>query len=225
MSIHEGHRERLKQRFNREGLHGFEDHAVLELLLFYALARVDTNPLAHRLLNKFGSLAAVFDAPHDELVRIEGVGDSTATLIRIIPQVCRRYMISGSDMGSIINSSEEAGKLLVPLFIGEKDEVVYIMCLDGKLKLLKCSLVSRGSVNSVNLSIRKIVGEALACNATSVILAHNHPSGIAVASYDDQLVTRNIRQGLEAVGIELRDHIIVADYDFVSLADSGYFLR
>lgn len=225
MHSHGGHRERLKKRFLRDGMAGFEDHVVLELLLFYVIPRSDTNPLAHELLKTFGSLAAVFDAPREELLKVPGVGENTATLISMIPQLCRRYMISGSEVGDIIDSSEAAGRVLVPLFVGERDEVVYIMCLDGKLKLLNCQLVFRGSVKNVGVSVRKIAEKALASNATSVILSHNHPSGIAVASYDDQVATRRIRDALQTVGIALRDHIIVADADFVSLADSGFFLE
>jgi DNA repair protein RadC len=223
MNVHKGHRSRMKRRFLEHGLESFEDHHVLEILLFYALPRVDVNPLAHNLIKRFGSLAAVFDAPLDELEMVEGIGRNAATLIKLIPQVARRYMISRASFGDILDSSEKAGRYLLPRFFGERDEVVYLVCLDAKCKVLNCRLMFRGSVNSANVSIRKIVETALSFNATSVILAHNHTSGIALPSREDQITTRKIEAALKAVDIALTDHIIVADEDFVSLADSGFF--
>jgi len=215
----------MKRRFLEHGLESFEDHHVLEILLFYALPRVDVNPLAHNLLKQFGSLAAVFDAPLDELEKVEGIGRNAATLIKLIPQVARRYMISRASLSDILDSSEKAGRYLLPRFFGERDEVVYLVCLDAKCKVLNCRLMFRGSVNSASVSIRKIVETALSFNATSVILAHNHTSGIALPSREDQITTRRIEEALRAVDITLADHIIVADDDFVSLADSGFFHR
>lgn len=225
MNVHKGHRARMKRRFLEHGLESFEDHHVLEILLFYALPRVDVNPLAHNLLKQFGSLAAVFDAPLDELEKVEGIGRNAATLIKLIPQVARRYMISRASLSDILDSSEKAGRYLLPRFFGERDEVVYLVCLDAKCKVLNCRLMFRGSVNSASVSIRKIVETALSFNATSVILAHNHTSGIALPSREDQITTRRIEEALRAVDITLADHIIVADDDFVSLADSGFFHR
>ncbi|HHT16771.1 MAG TPA: DNA repair protein RadC [Papillibacter sp.] len=223
MSVHKGHRERMKRRFLEHGIESFEEHHVLELLLFYALPRVDVNPLAHNLINRFGSLAAVFDAPIDELIKVDGVGRNTATLIKLMPQVARRYMISRASLSDILDTTEKAGRYLLPRFFGERDEVVYLVSLDAKCKVLNCRLMFRGSVNSASVSIRKIVETALSFNATSVILAHNHTSGIALPSREDQMTTRRVEAALKAVDIVLADHIIVADEDFVSLADSGFF--
>jgi DNA repair protein RadC len=223
MSVHDGHRERLKKRFLEHGLDSFEDHAVLELLLFYALPRGDVNPLAHRLMDYFGSLAAVFDAPVDELIKVAGIGENTAVLLKLLPQAGRRYLLSRSRLDDILDSTKKAGDYLVPYFFGERDEVVYMVCLDAKCKVLGCKLLFRGSVNSASVSIRKIVENALHCNSTSVIIAHNHTSGIAVPSREDYETTRRIGTALGAVDITLTDHIIVADDDFVSLADTGFF--
>jgi DNA repair protein RadC len=213
----------MKRRFLEHGIESFEEHHVLELLLFYALPRVDVNPLVHNLINRFGSLAAVFDAPIDELIKVDGVGRNTATLIKLMPQVARRYMISRASLSDILDTTEKAGRYLLPRFFGERDEVVYLVSLDAKCKVLNCRLMFRGSVNSASVSIRKIVETALSFNATSVILAHNHTSGIALPSREDQMTTRRVEAALKAVDIVLADHIIVADEDFVSLADSGFF--
>ncbi|MGM9521315.1 MAG: DNA repair protein RadC [Oscillospiraceae bacterium] len=223
MGIHDGHRSRLKERFIKQGLDGFDDHNVLELMLFYAVPRGDVNPLAHRLIERFGTLSAVFDAPVSELMRVDGVGENTATLIKLIPQIGRRYMISRSSMDNIILTPQQAGEYLAPRFYGETDEVVYMACLDAKCKVISCRLIGRGSVNSASVSVRKIVETALSQNATSVILAHNHTSGIALPSKEDEAATVKIVEALEAVDITLVDHIVVADDDFVSMADNGFF--
>jgi DNA repair protein RadC len=213
----------MKQRFLTHGLDSFDDHNALELLLFYALPRVDANPIAHELEERFGALSGVFDAPYEELVKVPGIGENAALLIKLIPQVARRYQISRAKPNSILNSTRKAGDFLLPYFYGERDEVVYMVCLDAKCKALNCKLMFRGGVNSASLNIRKIVENALAGNASSVILAHNHTSGIAIPSQEDKDTTRRVRDALRAVEITLADHIVVADSDYVSFADNGFF--
>jgi DNA repair protein RadC len=223
MDIHEGHRDRMKKRFLQHGLENFDDHNVLELLLFYAQPRGDVNPTAHALLDRLGSLAAVFDAPIDELTKIPGIGETTAIFIKLIPQVSRRYLMSRSSYDNILNSTQKAGEYLLPRFYAERDEIVYMVCLDAKCKVLNCKLLFRGGVNSANVSIRKIVENALLYNSTSVIIAHNHTSGIALPSQEDKATTRRIQEALRAVDVILADHIVVADDDYVSMADNGFF--
>lgn len=220
MSVHDGHRERLKSRFLREGLNGFDDHMVLEILLFYTIPRIDTNPLAHVLLKRFGSLAAVFDAPYEELLKVKGIGPKTASMIKLIPSVCRSYLISRCDVGRILTNTKDIGEFIIPYFFGETDEVIYLICLDGKNKVLDCSEMGRGSVDNVGINVRKIVEQAMSFNAVSVIIAHNHPGGLAVPSYDDLIASQKLKNGLAGVDILLIDHIIVADGDFVSLNES-----
>ena len=223
MGVHDGHRARLKEQFSEHGLAALPDHGVLELLLFYAIPRGDVNPLAHTLIDRFGTLAAVFDAPEEELRSVPGIGENAARLIKLIPQVSRRYLISRTKYDGVLASPAAAGRYLLPYFYAERDEVVYLVCLDAKRQVLACRRLFRGSVNSANVSIRKLVETALLCNAASVILAHNHPSGIAVPSREDEATTRRIMAALDAVEIELADHIVVADDDFVSMAESGFF--
>lgn len=222
-TLHTGHRARLKAQFLQAGLDAFTDIQVLELLLFYANPRQDTNPIAHRLLNQFGTLSAVLDAPVELLESVKGVGENAALLLHLIPCVCRRYLIDRASYEQILDSTEKGGAFLVPYFFGARDEMVYLLCLDAKCKVLDCRMLSVGGVNTAAVSVRKIVEAALACNATSVVLAHNHTSGIALPSKEDEATTRQIRTALDAVGILLVDHIIVADDDFVSMADSGFF--
>ncbi|MEG1731375.1 MAG: DNA repair protein RadC, partial [Oscillospiraceae bacterium] len=219
MSVHDGHRDRMKKRFMEQGLDGFDDHNVLELLLFYSMPRCDTNPLAHELLEEFGSLEGVFEAPADELSKITGIGEGSVTLLRLIPEVGRRYIIDKNKSDDILDSTAKAGAYLVPRYMFERDEVVYVICLDAKYKILCCKELFRGVVNTAEVSIRKIAELALGKNASSVILSHNHTSGIALPSLEDEMTTKRIKTVLEAMGITLADHIIVAGEDFISMAD------
>lgn len=221
MGIHDGHRERMKNRFMEHGLDGFNDHNVLELLLFFAIPRRDTNPIAHALMDHFGSLEAVFEATGDELASVPGIGDNAVTLLKLIPAARRRYSTDKSRSCSILNSTEAAGAYLTPRFMFERDEVIYVVCLDAKLKVLCCKELSRGVANTAEISIRKIAELALAKNATSIILSHNHTSGIAIPSVEDERTTKRIKTALHSMGIDLIDHIVVAGDDFVSMADSG----
>lgn len=221
MDIHDGHRARLKNRFSKQGLDSFDEHNILELLLFFALPRRDTNPIAHELIRHFGNLEAVFDAPADELKKVPGLGENAAILIRLLPAIGRRCAISRSRGYEFIDSSEKAGAAFVPLYLNERDELVYVMCLDAKNKLICTTRLSCGATNTTEISLRKIAELALAKNASAVIISHNHTSGIAVPSVDDQSSTKLIKETLERIGISLLDHIIVAGEDFISMADSG----
>lgn len=223
MSMHDGHRERVKNRFRQEGLDNFDELHVLELLLFYCIPRKDTNPLAHRLLEHFGSLTAVLDAKPQELEKVEGVSGSTSTFLSLITQVGRYYQVKRSEPGEILRTIEQCGNYLVPYFYGRENEVVFILCLDAKCKVLCCKKVGEGSVNSANIPVRRVVEIALGANATTVVLAHNHPSGFAIPSADDIQTTHRIATALEAVEIILADHIVVSKDDFVSIVQSQYY--
>lgn len=223
MSIHKGHRQRLKDRFLKEGLDNFEDLYVLELLLYYCIAQKDTNPIAHALLDYFGSLTAVFQATPEELQKVPGIGPNAATFLTLIPQVGRYYQIKRAEPGDILSTIKQCGDYLVPFFYGRERETVFLLCLDAKCKVLSCKLVGEGSVNSASIPIRRVVEIALNANATTVVLAHNHPSGLALPSADDVQTTLQLSRAMEAVEITLADHIVVADNDFVSLVQSGYY--
>jgi DNA repair protein RadC len=218
--LHEGHRTRLKERFLRDGLDNFEKHEVLEILLYYVIPRKNTNDIAHRLLDAFGSLSSVFDAPIEALSKIEGVGRNSATLIKLLPELSRRYLDDKYNSQSKIITNEIAGQIFVNKFIGRINEHVILMLLDSKRKLLFCGVVSEGTVNAADIYVKKIVELALRYNASTAIVSHNHPSGIAMPSKEDILTTIEIKKTLDFVNIKLIDHIIVADNDYVSLADS-----
>ena len=222
MSIHEGHRQRLKQLFLDGGLDNFYENQALELLLYYSISRKDTNPIAHALLDKFGTLSQVLEAPVEELMRVEGVGEHTATFLHLVTEIGRYYLVNRSKQTKILPTIEDCAQYLVPRFYGRRNENAFLLCLDGKCKVLCCRDLGEGNVNSAAISTRKIMETALTVNATSVVLAHNHPSGIAIPSTEDVLTTRRIAMALSAVDISLLDHIVVADDDYVSMVQSGH---
>lgn len=225
MSVHEGHRARMRQQLKTSGMDSLSDVQVLELLLYYAIPRQDTNPIAHALLARFGSLSGVLEAPREELVKLDGVGESAADLIKLVPQLERRHLISRSENVQILNSTAKCGRYLVPFFHAETEEMVYLLCLDAKCKLIDCVQVHRGDVNVAPISVRKIVKLALDLGATSVVLAHNHPAGIALPSAEDRETTILVRNALRAVNVTLVDHLIIADDDYVSLASDGVLME
>ena len=221
-SIHAGHRQRLKERFLTEGLDNFTDVQVLELALFYCIPQKDTNPIAHALLDHFGSLSQVLEATPAELQKVKGIGENTATFLHLITQIGRYYLVDRVQRVEILTTIEACGRYMVPRFFGRRLETVFLLCLDAKCKVLCCKEVGEGSVNSAGISVRRIVETALGANATSVVLAHNHPSGMALPSAEDIQTTRRVAAALSAVEITLADHIVVADDDFVSMMQSGY---
>lgn len=222
--LHGGHRERLKHRFDQQGLDGFEPHTVLELLLFYALPRVDTNVIAHRLIGRFGSLSKVLEAPKEELVKVKGVGENAATLIKLIPELSRYYLDEKNNPGIMLDSTTKAGEFVRTKFIGRANEITYLVCLDSKGKVIYSEKIADGTVTTTSVQIRTIVEVITRVNAVSIILAHNHPAGFALPSSADLAITKRIQEALKALGVELLDHIIVGEAaaDYVSLRDSGY---
>ena len=225
MSVHSGHRERLRERFLEEGLDHFSQIQVLELMLFYCIPRKDTNEIAHALLERFGTLAQVIEAPVSELKKVEGMGESSATFLSLLNAFCRYYQSNRVAQTTILPTIESCGEYLLPQFSGRRNETVMLLCLDAKCKVLCCREVGEGSVNSAAVPIRRIVEMALGANATSVVLAHNHPSGLAIPSDEDGATTMRLAKALKTVDIHLVDHIVVADDEFVSLYQSGMYVR
>ena len=222
MGVHDGHREKMRQRFLNGGLESFADHEALELLLYYAIPRRNTNPIAHALMERYGSLSAVLSAPVEDLKKVDGIGERAAVLLKMAPQLCHKARLAEASQETVLNSAERAGSFLLERFADEKNEVIYQLCLDRKGKLLSCKRLGEGSATFAQLDVRKLLENALLTSASAVILSHNHPSGIALPSSDDYAATDRAKAALETIGVALTDHIIVADGDFVSLADSGY---
>lgn len=219
-SEHTGHRQRMKERFLHTHFDGFEDHQILEMILFYVYPRTDTNPLAHRLLNTFGSLSAVFEAPVDTLISA-GLTPNAATFITMLPDISRVYLNDRNNNTSKIIDFERLGEFFIPKFIGRGEEAMILLLADAKGKEIYSGVVSKGSFHASEAPVRKIIDLAMRYNATTAAIAHNHPSGVALPSRADIKATATIFQALNLIGVLLYDHIIVSDDDFVSLRESN----
>ena len=219
--MHKGHRDRLRKKFLINDLDSLEDHEILELALFYAIPRKNTNEIAHELLKSFGSVSAVFDAPLSRLKEIKGIGESAAIFIKLVSSLTRVYMERkyGNEVTEI-PTNEEIKEMLVKNFIGRNEEAVAIVMMDAKGKILYNGVVNKGSVNGVDLYVRKIIELVIFYNACSFIIAHNHPSGIAVPSKEDIISTKKMNEIFKNMNVKMIDHIVVADGDYVSIMET-----
>lgn len=224
-SIHAGHRRRVRERYMANGLEGFAPHEVLELLLFYARARGDVNPLAHALLQEFGSLHGVLEASPEQLMCVKGVGEETATLLSMIVPLFRRYQTSRATDKVQLSGYRELADYCLSLLSGLRMERFCAVMMDGNYRLLGVKVISEGSIDRVEAYPRRVVEAALNYNASRVVLCHNHPSGTLAPSSADIDCTRDILRALSAVNIVLLDHVIVADDRTCSMSMRGDLTR
>lgn len=222
-SPHKNHRARLRETFRKTGIENMPEHNVLELLLFYSIPRIDTNELAHRLIEHFGSLRRVFDASYEQLLEIDGMGESSAFLISSIPSLTRRYIESGESSKIVLSDHNDAEEYVIKKFYGCSEEIFYMLCLDPMGKLINCVKLASGSSSTINVDKRKAIESALQSRADVVIFAHNHPNGIAAPSKQDIELTAEFAKLFAGIGIRLADHIIVAQNEAISLSSIEKF--
>ena len=210
-NVHAGHRERLRERSARSGLDDFADHEILELLLTYAIPRVDVNEQAHALVERFGSVAGALDALPEELCAMDGIGPGAARFLTLLPSVFRRYELNKTDPGTPLDTVAKLGDYLHALYTGLAVERVYVLLLDNSLRLTDCILMGEGSVNCSSFTVRNVAELALRKHAAAVVLAHNHPRGLAIPSGADIDVTQAVETALESVGVPFLEHMIVTE--------------
>ncbi len=222
MNEHEGHRSRLRKTYQRNGIEGMADHQVLELLLTYALPRVDVNPLAHRLLDRFGSLEQVLSARPDQLRQVQGIGEATAVFLSLLGQVDRRILLqrfSGQGKLPVLATPSSLGGYMLALGLNDRYETLRLVCLNRKYELIYEGVVSSGSLTEVLADPRLILETALVHKACFIALSHNHPSGDVSPSREDEAAARRMVAAAEAVGIGVADQFILgraAVYSFHS---------
>ena len=218
---HSGHRQRMLESYLSAGLDGFSEVQTLEFLLGYAVVRKDVNPLAHALLEEFGSLSRVLSAPLDRLLRVPGVGPRTAALLRLVPELWQRCEIGQKEKSLYLRSTGEIGRYLAARSVGLREERAWLLSLDAGCRFLECRELCRGAVNAVNLPYRKVVEAALLANASSVVLAHNHTSGVLLPSVEDLEFTRGLKHALELVDVLLADHMLLSGGNYLSMRASS----
>ena len=212
-NLHEGHRQRLKNRFLESGLDSFQPHNILEMLLFYSIPRKDTNDIAHELIEKFGSLSGVFDADIEELVKVDYITENSATLIKMIPSISRAYLMDKASHIKQLDNVEKIKEFLLCLFHGKKNENVYLLCLDNSFDLISHFKLHEGSVNSTAVDVRKIMEFVIKTNASMIILAHNHPNGNIFPSMDDIETTGRLMSMLAPFKVQIVEHFVVNEFD------------
>ena len=221
-NIHEGHRHRMRERYAEQGVDGFRDHELLELLLSFSIAQKDTNPLGHALIERFGDLRGVLNAEPAELLKVPGIGETSASLIKLIPGLTRRYYEQLSNSADRMENTAKQMEFFIPRFIGRKRECLYAAFLDKNYRLIKCELQYEGSIDAVEIHHGRITNNALISGASKVIIAHNHFADAAPSSADKD-ATELLREQLYLHGIVLLDHIIVCGTTAVSAKESGMY--
>ena len=221
---HTGHRKRSREKFLCGGLKGFSSEDALEMLLFYAVPRQDTRPLACTLLETFGSLDGVLQASPRALLQVKGVGESAAMLLPLAYQAFRRGQTDLIRPGTLVKSYAQASEVFMRYFWGAREEAVVLLTLDRQDRLIAHRAVGDG-MDSVDFSVSSVVQFAVEDKAASVYLAHNHPSGVAMPSQEDVNTTQRIYTALQAVNIELVDHLVIVDDDYISMESSELIVR
>ncbi len=215
-STHAGHRARMKSKFSQYSDRVFSDHELLELLLFYAIPRINVNEIAHDLINEFGSLDGVFSAEPDRLCRVNGVGKATAEYLYLIGRIMNRTESASPDVRKTFSTMSSIGELLVKYYRGYNKEKLCVLFFDSQMKIIKITELDRGGPTEIAVSPQQIARDAVIYNAVSVLIAHNHPSGNLEPSAADQNLAHLLDITLRAVGVPLIDHLIVSDTAYVT---------
>ena len=216
-----GHRQRLRERFLEHGLESFTDDQVLELLLTLATPRQDCKLRARALLAEFGSLAGVLDAQAPQLARIKGIGPKNILGLKLIPAVARRYLEDRLKRAERIYDASQAAEHLHMSMRPLRREVFRVMLLDAHHRMIEEKDVFSGTLTTSAVYPREVVAAALSAGAAAIVCAHNHPSGEARPSRDDEAITRQLYYACRGVGVEMMDHVIVAGDKIYSFAADG----
>ena len=218
---HKKHRERVRQEFLA---HGFNEntppHKILEMLLFYGIPRKDTNEIAHALLNRFGSITAVLEATPEELMRIDGIGESAAALIKLLVPVFRLYDNEKSIKGQSIKSMGQFCDILIKKYTGYTNEVFGLTTISSKGTIIAFDILGTGDISSVGITTRSVIEKVIERKAVGAVISHNHPNGNALPSPEDIYMTKRISDALSHINVKLLDYIIISDNDCVSLAQT-----
>lgn len=219
--LHEGHREKMKARFLETGYSGFSEHQIIEMMLFYVYAQTDTNEIAHRLINHYGSLAGIFDASYDDLIENGKLPPRAAFLFKMIPELIPIYHDSRSHL-KVYSNMESLKRLFEPYFVGIDHEEFRVACFDAALRLNCCLTVTQGSPTGSAVDMRKLAEAAIRANAVCIAIAHNHPNGSPMPSIEDIRATKLINEAMSNIDIKLLDHIIIGKNETISMRENAF---
>lgn len=218
---HQGHRSRVRQHFLKYGLDGYYDHQALELLLFYGVKQKDVNQTAHVLTDHFGSLRGVLEAEGGKLMEFPYIKHRAAALMKLVPQLARRYEASRRDAGLVICEAAQAMEYLEPLFAGRETETVYGLFLDASLRLRSCLHLNAEGERFVDLPARRVAAMAVNEGAALVITAHSRLGAAHWPGPEEQAASGRLSAALAAMRVRLADHLVYSESCFVSLAEVG----
>lgn len=219
--IHQGHRQRMRQRIAEQGFESLAPHEALEVLLYITNPQKNTNGIAHDLIDKFGDFAGVLDASEEDLMKVEGVGPSTARMLHLLPEVSRYYHRSRTGEGRAVKSTDQLAGFLLGKFAGADRERAMLVVLDSRSRVKATFWLREGTSNKVSLEIKDIVEAALKGGTDTVVLCHNHPNGMALPSQEDLQATENIVRALGMIKVHLRDHIILTETEYFSMREEN----
>lgn len=221
-NLHMGHRDRLRKKFYESDGDTLEPHELLELLLCSVNSQKNTNPIARELIMKFGTIYNVFTASEQELSEVEGMGKQSVTLIKLQAALLRRYYVDiETGKKNMRLTPRNSGKYIASYFYGYARETAILFALDKECRVIRSTVLGKGSEDKVHVTIRDVVKAAMETKAVYVILAHNHPSGTLDVSAADVRLTSEIERALSFMNIKLLDHIIVADGQYLSMIEYG----
>lgn len=225
-NIHRNHRQKVRERFYVNGFRGMPSHNVLEMLLFFGIPYKDTNPIAHELIDRFGSMSAVFEAKRTDLMQIKGMTENAACLITMILPLYQKYSQELIKKRHRFKNVQETAEFLRTLYLDNNNvERVYVLCFDCSDALITYRMIGEGDVSSSSFDMRKLASAVLETNAASVIISHNHPHGVASPSFQDSDATAAIARLLHTLNVNFSNHIIVTDKNHFSMADSPRFVE
>ncbi len=208
-NLHKDHRQRMRLRFLKEGLENFQPHEVLELLLFYAIPQQDTNPIGHRLINRFGCISVSLDADIAYLQEVDGLGEYSATLLKLIPEISAYYQKDKNRPGQRFASIDEIARFCICRYLPETKEKLSVVMLDSSMRLLGIETLSEGATDKVNFDMWKLVELIFSHHCSDIILVHNHLNGDVTPSDIDISLTNLVSETLGRLNINLVDHIII----------------
>lgn len=208
--LHNGHRKRLRNRFCNSDVDIMQDYEILEFLLTFSIPRKDTNELAHKLINAFGSLNNVLDSDADYLMKIDGVGENTAVFLTTLPKIFKRYRVNNNAKNYCVNTPHLAVDYCKIILQFMNKEELYVVLTDNASYVNKCVKLSSGTKYATPANVRTITELALKHNASGVLLSHNHPDTDPNPSREDDSFTATVTQALSLNGVHILDHIVIA---------------
>lgn len=221
-NIHKDHRQRVRARYLSEGIGSMAEHNIVELLLFFGIPYKDTNGIAHELTETFGDLGGILDAPVEELMKIDGIGENAATLIKLTRDIALKY-VQGKAPEVADSKGNGINDFIRMKYASETREIVYAIGVDAHGRVERCVKVSEGTHDRATINNRTVVEAVLRFNSKNVVIAHNHPHGFAAPSAADIETTVQLKELLETIGVNLVDHVIVSPDDIFSMAKNRRF--